>query len=132
MQILVASNNFDYDKKDCLLAIDPVARTVSDKYCSPGTGVHYAVGVVNKKYVVGYTGLSKDISNFRIEGGRPVSSSFSVWRAEMAEVAAVAKDPTDHGAQLNWRVTASSAEPVFIAFPRTPNLLYLYSIMDPD
>src|SRR5665213_222385 len=95
-QILVANNSFADNKKDCVLTVDPMTRKVSRQYCSPLTGVHYAVGVVNRRYVVGFTGVSK--RGWLSEESRSVASSFSVWRAETSQVAAVAKDPTHPGA----------------------------------
>ena len=129
-QLLAASNHPTFNKKDCILASDLDTHSVSRKYCSPATGVHYAVGVVNMKYVVAYTGLSKDISNFLIEGSRPVSSSFSVWRVDTPQVTPIAKAPTDIDSQSFWRVAASSVGPLFIAYPPGSNVLYLYSIVD--
>ena len=128
-QLLVATNTFADTKKNCILTIDPVTREISRQYCSPSTGVHYAVGVVNKRYVVGFTGVSK--RGWLSEENRSVESSFSVWRAETSQVAAVAKDPTNYGAfQNELRIVASSTEPFFIAYQRVSNVLCLYSIKD--
>jgi hypothetical protein len=129
-QVLVATSVFADNKKDCILTVDPVMRVVSREYCSPSTGVHYALGVVDNRYVVGFTGVSKR-GWFSEENGS-VASSFSVWRAELFHVAAVAKDPTDYGAfQNEIRLVASSAQPLFIAYQRVSNVLCLYSITDP-
>jgi hypothetical protein len=128
-QLLVATSAFADNKKDCILTVDPMTRAVSREYCSPSTGVHYAMGVVDKRYVVGFTGVSK--RGWLSEENRSVASSFSVWRAETSQVAAVAKDPTDYGAfQNELRVVASSTEPLFIAYQRVSNVLCLYSIAD--
>jgi hypothetical protein len=129
-QLLVALNIFADRKKDCIVTVDPMTRSVSHDYCSPATGVHYAVGVVDKTYVVGFTGVGK--RNWISEENRSVSSSFSVWRAENPRVAAVAKDPTDYGSsQLAIRFVASNTQPLFIAYNGVSNVLYLYSISDP-
>jgi hypothetical protein len=90
-QLLAATNTFADNKRDCILTVDPMTREVSRQYCSPSTGVHYALGVVNKMYVVGFTGVSK--RGWLSEENRSVASSFSVWRAETSQVAAVAKGP---------------------------------------
>lgn len=128
-QVLVATSTFADNKKDCVLTVDPITRLVSREYCSPSTGVHYAVGVVNQRYVVAFTGVSKR-TWFR-EENKSVASSFSVWRAETSQVAAVAKDPTDYGAfQNEVRVVASSRQALFIAYQRVSNVLCLYSIVD--
>jgi hypothetical protein len=128
-QMLVATSTFADNKKDCVLTVDPVTRSVTRVYCSPSTGVHYAVGVVEKRYVVAFTGVSKR-TWFR-EENKSVTSSFSVWRIETSQVAAVAKDPVDYGAfQNEIRIVGSSAEPLFIAYQRVSNMLCLYSIAD--
>lgn len=128
-QILIATSAFADNKKDCLLTVDPMTKAVSQEYCSPSTGVHYAVGVVDRTYVIGFTGVSK--RNWFSEENKSVASSFSIWRAEALLVAAVAKDPTDYGAfQNEIRLVASSTEPIFIAYQRVSNVLCLYSIRD--
>ncbi len=128
-QMLVATSTFADNKKDCVLTVDPTTRSVTREYCSPSTGVHYAVGVVDKRYVVAFTGISK--RTWFGEENKSVTSSFSVWRAETSQVAAVAKDPSDYGAfQNEMRVVASNTEPLFIAYQRVSNVLCLYSIVD--
>jgi hypothetical protein len=130
-QLLVAVNIFADRKKDCVVTIDPTTRSVSHDYCSPATGVHYAVGVVEKMYVVGFTGVSK--RNWLSEEDSSASTSFSVWRAENSRVAAVTKDPTDYGSFQNTiSIVASNLEPLFITYSKTSNVFYLYSIIDPD
>jgi len=127
--LLIATSSFADDKKDCIVAIDSVSKSASREYCSPSTGVHYAVGVVDAKYVVGFTGIGK--RKWFNEENESVTSSFSIWRAENPHVAAVAKDPTDYGAfQNEVRLVASATEPLFIAFQRVSNVLYLYDITD--
>jgi hypothetical protein len=126
--MLVAISTFADNKKDCVLTVDPTTRLVSREYCSP-IGVHYAVGVVNKRYVVAFTGVGK--RNWFSEENKSVASSFSAWRAEISQVAAVAKDAADYGAfQNEIRIVASSTEPLFIAYQRVSNMLCLYSIAD--
>jgi hypothetical protein len=128
-QMLVATSTFADNKKECILTVDPTARSVSREYCSPSTGVHYAVGVVKEKYVVAFTGISK--RKWFSEENKSVAASFSVWRAGTRQVAAVAKDPTDYGAfQDEIRIVGSSTEPLFIAYQRVSNMLCLYSITD--
>ena len=128
-QILAATNNFANNKKECLLTIDPAAGSMSREYCSPSTGVHYAVGVVNGRYVAAFTGISK--YNWFTEETRSVSSSFSVWRAGNHKVAAVAKDSTDYGSfQDEIEIAASRTEPLFITYHRMSNVLFLYTITE--
>jgi hypothetical protein len=128
-QMLVATSTFADNKNDCILTVDPTARSVSREYCSPSTGVHYAVGVVNKRYVVAFTGISK--RKWFSEENKSVAASFSVWRAEIPQVEGVAKDPADYGAfQNEIMIVGSSTEPLFIAYQRVSNMLCLYSIRD--
>lgn len=126
-QMLVAANTFADSKKDCVLAVDPLTRTVSREYCSPSTGVHYAVGVVQGRYVVGFTGVSK--RGWLSEENSSVASSFSVWRAETSQIAAIAKNPTDFGAfQNELSIVASRTQPFFMVYQRVSNVLFFYSI----
>ena len=128
-QILAATNNFANNKKECLLTIDPATRSMSREYCSPSTGVHYAVGIVNDRYVAAFTGISK--STWFTHEARSVSTSFSVWRAENHKVAAVAKDSTDYGSfQNEIEIVASRTEPHIITYHRISNVLFLYTIVD--
>jgi hypothetical protein len=130
-QMLVATSTFADNKKDCVLTVDPITRSVTREYCSPSTGVHYAVGAVNERYVAAFTGVSK--RTWFGEENKSVTSSFSVWRAETSQVAAVAKDSADYGAfQNEMRIVGSSTEPLFIAYQRVSNMLFLYSIADPN
>lgn len=130
-QLLIATSYFadNRNKKDCIVTVDPGTGSVSREYCSPSTGVHYAVGVVQNRYVVAFTGAGK--RNWLTEENRSVASSFSVWRAHTSQVAGVVEDPVDYGASQNAvRVVGSSSEPMFIAYQRVSNTLALYSIAD--
>jgi hypothetical protein len=129
--MLIATSTFADNKKDCVLSIDRVTRSVSREYCSPSTGVHYAVGVADKRFVMAFTGVSK--RGWFSEENKSVAASFSIWRAENSQVAAIAKDPTDYGAfQDEIRIVGSSTEPLFLAYQRVSNMLYLYSSTDPN
>jgi hypothetical protein len=134
--ILVASSKLADDRWDCISSVSPgykysmmrpLSFGASRKYCSP-TGVHYAVGVVEDKCVVGFTGVDK--VDFFSGFDKPVSSSFSVWRAGTSKVAAVVKIPTVYGIQSAFRIVASNTEPLFIAYHGMSNTLYMYSIAD--
>jgi hypothetical protein len=128
-QMLVATSTFADNKKDCVLMIDPTTRSVSREYCSPSTGVHYAVGIVNDRYVVAFTGISK--RKWFSEENKSVTSSFSVWRVEASQAATVAKDPNDYGAfQNEIRLVGSRTANFFIAYQRVSNNLSIYSIVE--
>jgi hypothetical protein len=129
-EILAAVNTFADNKKDCILRIDPIARAVRRQYCSPATGVHYAVGVVARTYVAAFTGVSKRA--WFAEENRSVISSFSVWRVETSQIAGTGKALADYGSfQSEIRIAASNTMPLFIAYQRVSNMLCLYSIMGP-
>ena len=127
-QLLVVTSNFSDNKKDCIVAVDTMTGLISRAYCSK-TGVHYALGVVEGKHVVGFTGVSK--RNWFTEENRSVSSSFSLWNAGVSEAEAVVKDPNDYGSfQPLLRVVGCNTKPFFIVYQRMSNMLYLYSIRE--
>jgi hypothetical protein len=145
--ILAATSKLADSKWQCISSVAPGYKYsvtkpfwlgVSQKYCTRD-GVHYAVGVVEDKYVVGFTGVDK--IDFLNGSEKPVSTSFSVWRAgtynsvwgagtSKSKVAAKVKIPTDHGNQNAFRIVGSNTEPLFIAYHGLSNTLYLYSIAD--
>ncbi|HEY0795115.1 MAG TPA: hypothetical protein VGD64_04970 [Acidisarcina sp.] len=135
--ILAASSKLADSKSECILSVSPGYRYsivrplsfgVSRKYCSP-TGVHYAVGVVDDKYLVGFTGMSE--YNPLTETWKTVSSSFSVWRAGISKTAAVVEDPADCATPFcGVRIAASKTKPFFITYQKTSSKLFLYSIAD--
>jgi hypothetical protein len=128
-ELLVAPNIFPDRKKDCLIGVNLDTHAVAREYCSPSTGVHYAVGVADDRYVVAFTGIGKRL--WLREQNALVENSFSVWRAGNPKVTAVAKDPTNFGGLESeaW-VFASRTEPWFVAYVGESNVLYLYSIVD--
>ena len=127
-QLLVVPFKFADNKKDCILSVDIMTGEVSRAYCSK-TGVHYALAVVEGKYVVGFTGVSK--RNWFLEENRSVSSSYSVWKAGVSEAAAVVKDPNDYGSfQIDLTLVGSNLKPFFILYKHASNMLYLYSIRE--
>lgn len=128
-ELLVASNIFPDRKKDCLIGVNLDTHAVAREYCSPSTGVHYAVGVADDRYVVAFTGIGKRL--WLKEQNVVVENSFSVWRAGDPHLDAVAKEPTNYGGlQSVVRIFASRTEPWFVAYVGESNVLYLYSIAD--
>jgi len=140
-KVLAETNNFTDVRWSCIESVDPnhkyslmrlLTRGRSLPYCSR-TGVHYAVGVADDKYVIGFTGVwYRPIYS---EWDKCVSSSFSVWRAGTSKVAAVVKDPTGCQSasglfQASNRIVASKTEPLFITYNGMSNILYVYSIVD--
>ncbi len=129
--LLFATSDPANDKKDCIGSLDVSTRVISHSYCSPSTGVHFAVGVVLKRYVVGFTGTTK--THAFLERNSSIQSSFSVWRAENPKVEAVVNDPTDYGAsQYELRIAVSKTAPMFLTYAWRSNALYLYTIKDAE
>jgi hypothetical protein len=129
--LLFATSDPANDKKDCIGSLDVSTRVISHAYCSPSTGVHFAVGVILKRYIVGFTGTTK--THAFLERNSSILSSFSVWRAENPKVEAVINDPTDYGAsQYELRIAASKTTPMFLTYAWRSNALYLYTIKDGD
>jgi hypothetical protein len=128
-QLLFATSNPANDKKDCIGSLNVSTRTISHDYCSPSTGVHFAVGAILKRYVVGFTGTTK--THAFLERNTSIQSSFSIWRAENPKVEAVVNDPTDYGAsQYEIRIAVSKTTAMFLTYAWRSNALYLYSIKD--
>jgi hypothetical protein len=128
-QLLFATSNPANDKKDCIGSLNVSTRTISRDYCSPSTGVHFAVGAILKRYVVGFTGTTK--THAFLERNSSIQSSFSIWRAENPKVEAVVNDPTDYGAsQYEIRIVVSKTAAMFLTYSWRSNALYLYSIKD--
>jgi hypothetical protein len=129
--LLFATSDPANDKKDCIGSLDVSTRVISHSYCSPSTGVHFALGVVLKRYVVGFTGTTK--THAFLERNSSIQSSFSVWRAENPKVEAVVNDPTDYGAsQYELRIAVSKTAPMFLTYAWRSNALYLYTIKDAE
>jgi hypothetical protein len=129
--ILFATSNPANNKKDCIGSLNVSTRAVSHDYCSPSTGVHFAVGVILNKYIVGFTGTTK--THAFLERNSSRQSSFSIWRAENPKVEAVVKDPTDYGAsQFELRIVASKTTAMFLTYALGSNTLSLYSIKDTE
>ncbi|MGA7219444.1 MAG: hypothetical protein WBX38_14070 [Candidatus Sulfotelmatobacter sp.] len=128
-ELLIAPNIFPDRKTDCLVGVNLDTHAVARQYCSPSTGVHYAVGVANDSYVVAFTGVGKRL--WLKEQNKVIENSFSVWRRGDTQIAAVAKDPTNYGGlQSVVRVFASRTQPWFIVYVGESNVLYLYSITE--
>jgi hypothetical protein len=127
--LLFATSEPANDKKDCIGSIDVGTHVISHPYCSPSTGVHFAVGVILKRYVAGFTGTTK--THAFLERNSSIQSSFSVWRAENPKAEAVVNDPTDYGAsQYELRIAVSKTTPMFLTYAWRSNALYLYTIKE--
>jgi len=128
-EVLLASGLLANDRHVCLTGVSLTAKTVTHEYCAPQTGIHYGVGIVDQKYVVGYSGVEKWLA--WKESTHNASSSVSVWRYEDARVAAEAiQDEVPPSFPSGVRVAASKDSSQFLLFSQTSNVAYLYSIED--
>ena len=126
-QLLFASSSYPDDKHACIISVSLSTNVRAKAYCAPRTGVHYAVGVIGEKYIVGYTGLRS--TNWLTENARVVDSSFAVWRPGNIQVLARVNDPTMGKGLQAFRVVTSNSMPYFIAFSFS-NDFTLYRILE--
>ncbi|MGH9482181.1 MAG: hypothetical protein ACRD1L_08810 [Terriglobales bacterium] len=126
-EVLLASGLFANDRHACLTSVNLVTREVTHDYCAPQTGVHYGVGIVGQRYVVGYTGVQKWMA--WKEYSVKVGSSVSVWRYEDGRVAAeAAQDKVPASFLGGARIAASSDASRFLLYSETSNVAYVYTI----
>lgn len=126
-QILLASQNPADDKKDCVEKFSEADTRINPAYCAPSSGVHFAVGVANRKYVVGFTGTSH-YSALRQET-TSTKSAFSIWRVEQQLPVKTIEDSTDYGSfQSSIRVVADEMGDRFLAFQRSASEISVYII----
>jgi hypothetical protein len=122
-----------YDRKeDCVMGLDLNTHAVTRDYCAPATGVRFALGVVNSKYIVGFTGTRRS-AGFLSEGYVNVQNSFSLWEAVNPRVRDTAKYLLNTGVlQRSMRVVVSTTEPLFLAYSEPEQYhqveLNLYSV----
>jgi hypothetical protein len=128
-ELLGATDASADHKKECLIGVDLGTHSVSHEYCCPSTGVHWALGVAGGNYIVAFTGTARRV--WWREESTSHESSFSVWRVEDPQVAAVAKEPANFGSrQFGASIFVSRKEPWFVAHVGDSNVLYVYSIRE--
>jgi hypothetical protein len=121
--------NSGNDKSECINSLSLDGKATSREYCSPSTGVRFAMGVVSGQFIVGFTGTSK--YHVLSEETTSVQSSFSVWRAEDRRIATTLRDPTDYGdSQHQMRIEASRTRPLFLTYNWVSNVVFLYTIAE--
>jgi len=122
-QLLFAPSSFPDDKRACIISVNLSTDARAKAYCAPQTGVHYAVGVIEERYIVGYTGLRT--TNWLTENARVAESSFSLWRPANKQVQTKVSDPTKGKGFQAFHVVGSKSIPYFIAFsPSSEFTLY--------
>jgi hypothetical protein len=126
-EVFAASGLLDDDRHQCLTSVNISNQTVASLYCSPETGVHNAVGALDGKYVIAYTGRSKRL-HFK-EETVSLASSVSVWRIEDGRVATAAAQKLGAGLfQGAARIVCSTSANQFLLFSETSNIAYDYRI----
>lgn len=126
-EVLLASGLLANDRHVCLTGVDLTSKWVTHEYCAPQTGIHYGVGAVDQRYVVGYSGVQKWMA--WKEGIRNGGSSVSVWRYEDARVAAQARqDDVPPSFSGGARIAGTGDSPEFLLFSQTSNVAFLYSL----
>jgi hypothetical protein len=125
--VFLASGLLADDRHVCLTAINLNTSAVTRQYCAPQTGVHYAVGVIEGKYVIGYTGIARRLAWKEVT--KTVNNSVSVWRYENGTVAAAAiQEGADAPFQAGARIACSESTPRFLLYSEMSNVTYVYSI----
>lgn len=124
-EVFLADGSLADDRRVCLTSVNLNSSTTTRQYCAPRTGVHYGVGIINGKYVIGYTGVSNYIVSK--EATATKSSSVSVWRYENGTAVANALQ-NGMAAVVGVRIACSRETPRFLLYSETSNIAYVYSI----
>jgi hypothetical protein len=74
---LIGAPSDTESKKDCLVKFGKNG-SLKNSYCAPDSGVHLVFGIVGKRYVVAFTGLTS-YSRVREESST-TKSNYSIWR----------------------------------------------------
>jgi hypothetical protein len=126
--VFLASGLLADDRHVCITSVNLDTRAVAHQYCSPRTGVHYGVGVIDGRYVIGYTGIGKSFA--WKEATLTKSNSVSVWRYEDGNVAAKAVQEGADGPFQSGARIACGKSPRFVLYSELSNIAYVYSISD--
>jgi hypothetical protein len=126
--VFLASGLLADDRRVCITSVNFGTHAVAHQYCSPRTGVHYGVGVIDGRYVIGYTGIGKSFA--WKEATLTKSNSVSVWRYEDGTVAAKALQEGAGGPFQSGARIACGKSPRFLLYSELSNVAYFYSISD--
>jgi hypothetical protein len=129
-EVFLASGLLADDRRVCLTTVNLSSRAMARQYCAPRTGVHYGVGVIEGKYVVGFTGVAK--SSASKEMSYSVKNSVSVWRYENGAVAAEAVQEGADASFPGVQIACSKTRPSFLLYSQTSNIAHAYSVNDAD
>ena len=128
-EVLLASGLLADDPHVCLTSVNLATKEVGHKYCAPQTGVHYGVGVLEGRYVVGYSGVEKRLTWREVTVN--LSSSVSLWRYENEGVVARAsQEMAPQAFPTGARIACSRGAPQFLLYSLTSNVGYVYVIAE--
>ena len=122
--LVAVTSRFADSKRECILSFQ--SNTMESRYCAPKSGVHYAISVVSRKYLVGYTGMAKYTWNEKIV---TKSSTISIWTEHGRNPIGQTDFPmTDPVFQNAITMVGSSETPAFIAYKIAGNVIEVYKI----
>lgn len=124
--VFLASGLLADDRHVCLTNVNLSNHAVAHQYCAPETGVHYGVGVIGGKYIIGYTGVGKNFAWKEVTLSK--TNSVSVWRYENGTVAAAAEQQGADGPFQSGARIACDKSLRFLLYSETSNIAYIYSI----
>lgn len=123
-QLVAVTSRFADSKRECILSFQSDA--MEPRYCAPKSGVHYAICVVNKKYLIGYTGTAKFTWNEKLV---TKSSNISIWTEHGRNPIGQTDFPmTDPGFQNFIKMMGSSETSAFMAYKVAGNVIEVYKI----
>jgi hypothetical protein len=114
-KLLAAPGYAGYKKQKCILSVDLQTFKSDKNFCSPNTGVHSSVAIVNNIYLVAATGINRPklFSDTPIES---VSSSLSVWSVETRKLLTTLPLPPDFTSWLSGVTILGSSGGCFVAY----------------
>jgi len=113
-KLLAAPGYAGYKKQECILSVDLQTFKSDKDFCSPNTGVHSSVAIVNNIYLVAATGINRPkLFSDLVES---VSSSLSVWSVETRKLLTTLPLPPDFTSWLSGVTILGSSGGCFVAY----------------
>jgi len=125
-ELLGASSDTE-SKNDCLVRLSSDGKR-ENSYCASDSGVHLFFGIVGKRYVVAFTGLTK-YDRIR-EESTTTKSTYSVWEAEHKLPSATLDDPYGQDSDQRFgRIVTSENSAAFLLYKVHAKQLFVYRII---
>jgi hypothetical protein len=114
-KLLAAPGYAGYKKQECILSVDLQTFKSDKDFCSPNTGVHSSVAIVNNIYLIAATGINRPklFSDLIIESA---SSSLSMWSVESRKLVETLPLPAGFTSALSGVTILGSSGGCFIAY----------------